>query len=173
MPYIHHADNGRILNEFMDRLSEFKQTFVNDGRAYRTVAAHIVDALSANWHLETENPNHPFAMYATDDEVANFRNLSNVIRPLCANNAEERGVVVSFFHSGGANHEDLEELLDDFSDFADCINHPEEDGDDEDDDDNSEDDQVLAHPENDRQERAELRVPRLQGGPFGRNIEAF
>jgi hypothetical protein len=163
MPRIDDYENAAALNMFRDELSSFKESCALISKSHYRVACAIADTLLCHGQLDTEDANHPFQSYATDSKRENIRNLSLAMRGRFQQAPEDRAAVVSFFHSGGAYHDDLLELMDDYYKFADFINGFDSDSDSEEDDDASENDSVEGP---DSPLNTAMIVPRLQGGPF-------
>ena len=123
------------LNEFMDSSTEALKEF-DDHAEMRTVATQIVSRLLKHHDVPLSDPRHPFNNYAkpTLSDFENKRRLAHVIMADFAQSPSIRSYVVSFFHSGGCNREWMEELFDEFLEWADdSTDGPAQSGDDSDD----------------------------------------
>lgn len=162
---VDHYENSSALNEFLDTLSDFVDSFKDsDGssNAYAMVAEYIKEELIRDRELPVDDPNHPFQKYATDSKAENIRNLARTTMGRCQQNPELRSAVHSFFHSGGACRDELDELIEEYYRFADFIM------------DDGEDDYETEEEEGDDEpQQHNVRVPRLQGGPFTERVAAW
>ncbi len=112
---------GKVLNEFIDCGELFVKEAQEIGPAYSKVAAIIVESLLRRSELDLSDPEHPFNKYATEHPSRNLRTLSNVLMDRVQGNQTERSAVVSYFHSGGANRDALNDLLEAYYEFADTV----------------------------------------------------
>ena len=107
------------LNEFMDYSTEAMHDF-DDHSLMKAVAEKIVWRLLKGRDLPISDTGHPFNLYAdpalTTQET--LRRLAHHIMTDFSQSTSHRSYVVSFFHSGGCNREWLEELMDEFDDWA-------------------------------------------------------
>jgi hypothetical protein len=114
-------EHGKVLNQFIDCGELFVKEARDIGPAYSKVAAIIVESLLRRTELELTDPEHPFNKYATEHPHRNLRTLSNVLMDKVQGNHAERSAVVSYFHSGGANRDALDDLLEAYYEFADTV----------------------------------------------------
>jgi hypothetical protein len=106
------------LNVFLDKASAFRDSF-RDHREMHAVAVAITAALLDGIAKPVYDPTHPFNRYVSYDKshFQNLRQLRQDVRNVIQN-SRTRGYATSFFHSGGVNYDDMEDLFDDFWDFA-------------------------------------------------------
>ena len=106
------------LNIFLDKAAAFRDSF-RDHREMHAVAVAITTALLNGFGKQINDPTHPFNRYVSYDKTynQNFIQLRQDVR----NAIQEpriRGYATSFFHDGGVNYDEMDELFDDFWDFA-------------------------------------------------------
>lgn len=130
-------EHGKVLNEFIDCGELFVKEAAEVGPEYNMVAKIIVESLLRRTDLDLADPAHPFNVYATEHPSRNIRQLANTLMDKVQGNARERSAVVSFFASGGANRDMLNDLLESYYEFADCVTEGSCDGEEEEDDDSS------------------------------------
>lgn len=84
-----------------------------------TVAVAITTMLLDGIGKPVDDPTHPFTRYVSYDKThyQNLKQLRDDVRNVIQN-SRVRGYATSFFHSGGVNYEEMEDLFDDFWDFA-------------------------------------------------------
>ena len=116
------------LNEFMDYSTEAMHDF-DDHSLMKAVAEKIVWRLLKGRDLPISDTGHPFNLYADPSLTIqdSFRRLAHHLMSDFSQSAPHRSYVVSFFHSGGCNREWLEELMDEFDDWAERTTSPESD----------------------------------------------
>lgn len=131
------ANIAREYNILQDELCAFHDGFRDDPRILR-IATTITEALTHK--LLTVSPRHrthPFVLYG--DPGASPDTLLHALFRTVGPKFEDRytrSLVVSFFHAGGTNRADLDELMDIFWAFQDTcmgLRDPNEDAEDEDD----------------------------------------
>jgi hypothetical protein len=130
---IDYNEYGKWYNQWLDTASEFKKGYRDHQNLHR-VATAIIDRVESGLKLPESDPMHSFARYGSYDKTI-VANLATLAQDIMAEfqNPHLRQYVVSFFHSGGANHEELEDLFDLFTEFCDhaVIRDPEDESDDE------------------------------------------
>ena len=106
------------LNVFLDKAAAFRDGF-RDHREMHAVAVAITTALLDGIAKSVDDPTHPFHRYVSYDKThqQNFRQLRQDVRNVIQE-PRTRGYANSFFHSGGVNYDEMDELFDDFWDFA-------------------------------------------------------
>jgi hypothetical protein len=106
------------LNAFLDTATAFRDSF-RDHREMHAVAVAITVTLLDGLGKPIEDPTHPFNRYVSYDKSyhQNFRQLRQDVRNILQE-PRTRGYATSFFHDGGVNYEDMDELFDEFWDFA-------------------------------------------------------
>lgn len=106
------------LNLFLDKAAAFRDSF-RDHREMHAVAVAITSMLLDGIGKPVDDPTHPFHRYVSYDKThyQNLKQLRDDVRNVIQE-SHTRGYATSFFHSGGVNFEDMEDLFDDFWDFA-------------------------------------------------------
>ena len=118
MPIDYHL-YSKQLNIFLDEADAFKAEYADNPRMY-AIAKKITDLLLADRDLPFDDERHPFNRFWSLAPVAEVIQ-EQVQEP------DLRPYVVSFFHSGGANYEDLCDFLDKFWDWAEYSDSDSED----------------------------------------------
>ena len=114
-----HIDDNRLA-DFTALATNFVQEF-NDSQEHTIVANAIFHLLIDNIYYNINQPDHPFNLYADaglsmDETVHRIRDhLGN---ELVNEDNFTRGLVRAFCSAGGINREALEELLDQYYQFA-------------------------------------------------------
>jgi hypothetical protein len=134
-------EHGKWYNEWLDATSAFKKEY-DDHQSLRTVATAIVNLIEAGLKRADSDPAHSFLRYGSYDKD-HSENLATLAQDVMAEvqHPHLRQYVVSFFHSGGVNHEELADLFDLFTEFCDHAvirDDDSDDGSESDDDDESE-----------------------------------
>lgn len=119
MAAIHYDSFSRAYNKWLDYVSDFRQDF-DDSQEFKSVLNVIVRLLTEKLDHSSEDPDHPFRRYA-DTEKTIEENYGVLAADVVSQvqDAHLRGYVVAFFHTGGANYEDMKELMDEYFVFAD------------------------------------------------------
>jgi hypothetical protein len=130
------------LNTFLNAGQDFMSEYSGD-KDYTLVARRIMKRLLYSIGENFVDAYHPFQKYASPENVS--ANIKRLAVDIMTESQEHRirSVVVSFFHSGGANRDALEDLLMVFWHHSDvCLDRvdTDDDSDDDDDDDDDEDD---------------------------------
>ncbi len=135
MPIDYHL-YSKQLNIFLDEADAFKAEYADNPSMY-AVAKKITDLLLSDRDLPFDDARHPFHRFWALSPIAEVIQ-EQVQEPSL------RPYVVSFFHSGGANYEDLCDFLDKFWDWAEYSDSDSEDSGSED----SEDEDEHIPPQN-------------------------
>ena len=116
---IDYNEYGKGYNAWLDASSEFKAEY-RDHQSLHIVATAIVNLIEAGLKRPESDPGHSFNRYGAyeKDYDANLATLAQDVMSEIQH-AHLRQYVVSFFHSGGANHEELADLFELFTDFCD------------------------------------------------------
>lgn len=111
--------HGKWYNKWLDTAAEFKRDYVDHNRLH-TVATVIVNLIEAGLKRDPSDPMHSFNRYGAYEKDYDA-NMATLAQDVMADIQEPhlRQYVVSFFHSGGANHEELADLFDEFTEFCD------------------------------------------------------
>lgn len=140
MPILHYDSFSRGLNLWRDTAAEFRRDF-EDSADFQRVLAIVFQLLNTNLSLDGNDQSHPFQRYADADKTGleNFNTLkTDVMQEI--QDSRTRGYAHAFFHTGGANYDDMLELLDEYLLFADRAEDPDWSDASEDDDDSESDD---------------------------------
>lgn len=110
---------SKHLNKFVDYAEEFKEFYVGH-KELEQVSSVIVSTIMYGLDLPFDHIQHPFAMYASIHK-SKYENISSLAHEVMNKIQQDdlRPYVVSFFHSSGANHDELVDLTHRFFRFAD------------------------------------------------------
>ena len=119
MSAIHFHSFSRAYNEWLDYVSDFRVDF-DDSQEFKSVLNVIVHLLNRKLNHPADDPEHPFRRYADKEKTMeeNYEVLAGDVMSQ-VQDVFLRGYVVAFFHTGGANYEDMKELMEEFFLFAD------------------------------------------------------
>ena len=136
VPYasFHVADFGRGINDFLDTCSAVKSEFEEKDLQYLVccIRDKLIEAIE---NTPLHSASHPFNRYMNPDEddAKSISNLAHDLMPRFQT-SRERSLLTSFFHSGGANREVLDEIIDQYFIYASGVLGLQSDCDDDDDD---------------------------------------
>jgi hypothetical protein len=138
--------HGKWYNKWLDAASDFKKEF-SDHQSLSTVATAIVNIIGAGLKRADSDPAHSFLRYGSYDKN-HSENLATLAQDVMAEvqHSHLRQYVVSFFHSGGVNHDELVDLFDLFTEFCDHAVIRDDDSDEDDDYSESEDEEDTSAP---------------------------
>jgi hypothetical protein len=126
------VEKSVALNEFLDYAETWVRGVVDDEEGsddWRRVCKTIVERMTCGHCLDVEHPNHPLVRFSADDMISQ-RNLAQEIMSMFQE-PRFRGIVHSFFHSGGMNHSEFNELWDEYLDFLWVLDDCEDDSENE------------------------------------------
>ena len=128
---VDYNEYGKWYNMWRDSCAEFVAEY-RDHQSLYTVATTIVRLIESGLNKPYEDPNHAFLRYGADEKAFD-ENINTLATDVMAEIQVPslRQYVVSFFHSAGANHDDLADLFELFLDFRDNAVFSDDDDEDE------------------------------------------
>ena len=119
MAAIHYDSFSRAYNKWLDYYADFRKEF-DDSMGMSTVLKTIFGFLNKNLSHSIDDPDHPFRRYADADKT-NEENYGVLAMDVMQQIQEVylRGYVHAFFHTSGANYDDMKELMGEYFLFAD------------------------------------------------------
>jgi hypothetical protein len=139
---VDYNEYGKWYNVWRDECAKFVAEY-RDHQSLYTVATTVVRLIESGLNKPYEDPNHAFLRYGTDEKVFE-ENIHTLAMDVMAEiqTPSLRQYVVSFFHSAGANHDDLAELFELFLDFRDNAVFSDDDDEEDEEDENDEEEEA-------------------------------